>query len=57
MGGLSNDQADNGDSCLEHLWRFEAVEFGPAGSWSEYRCERCGSPLLVEPGGIHPETV
>lgn len=57
MGGLSNDQVDDGDSCLEHLWRFEAVEFGPAGSWSEYRCERCGSPLLVEPGGIHPETV
>lgn len=49
-------QDDDAD-CVEHLWRFAAVDVRPDGSWSEYRCERCDGVLLVEPGGVHPETV
>lgn len=49
-------QDDDAD-CVEHLWRFVGFDPRAEGSWSEYRCERCEAALLIEPGGIHPETV
>lgn len=49
-------QDDDAD-CVGHVWRLDEVAFAGDGSWSTYRCERCPGVLMVEPGGVHPETV
>jgi hypothetical protein len=43
------------EPCPEHL--LTAVDIGLDGSWSTYVCIRCGEERIVEPGGIHPQTV
>lgn len=54
--GCEVGQDDDRD-CVEHVWRFLAFDMRADGSWCEYQCERCEAALLVEPGGVHPETV
>lgn len=54
---MSQDERDD-PGCPEHLYRLKAVDFRPdSGAWSEYVCVRCDVPLLVPPGGTHPQTV
>lgn len=50
------DVDDQPAECVEHVWRLVQVTFAE-GSFSEYVCVRCGSELLVGPGGVHPQTV
>lgn len=47
---------DDDEDCIEHLWRLTGFVLDLGGSTVEYRCERCGTVLLVPPGGVYPST-
>lgn len=48
---------DDADADL-HMWRLETVVLAPGEqSGSEYRCELCGTLLVVPAGGVPPGTV
>ena len=44
-------------NCAEHVFELVAVDLDETGAWSWYQCVRCPGLVLVEPGGVHPQTV